>query len=135
MQSEYSELVKHREIRFCRLRPKPDQAQGAVLVLQSSEGIQRVVKTASHTLSVSYDLRFLTLEIIEDHLSQRGFHLDNSLVCKLKRALFHYMEDTQRANMAGYHDIKATRDIFVSRYDKLPHGCRDKRPSHWREYL
>jgi hypothetical protein len=135
MHQDDSEFVKCREIRFSPLPPEPDRARDAALLLRGTDGIQGVVETAPHTLTVTYDLRSLTLRIIEDGLSRLGFHLDNSLVCKLKRALFHYMEDTQRANMADHHDIKATRDIFMNRYHKLPHGCRDKRPPHWREYL
>ena len=51
-------------------------------------------------LIVVYDLRRITLQRIENALSELGYHLDNSLLCKLKRALFHYAEETQRENLA-----------------------------------
>ena len=68
-------------------------------------------------------------------LQEVGFHLDNSVISKLKRALFYYAEDTQLANMGYDHaESKSTLEIFINRYNQLPHGCRDERPMHYRRY-
>ncbi|MDH5571711.1 MAG: hypothetical protein OEY89_08100, partial [Gammaproteobacteria bacterium] len=87
-------------------------------------------------LNIKYDIQFLTLSIIEDSLIELGFHLDNSLMLQLKRALYKYTEETERANLGcGYSQDQSTRDIFIHRYQKQNHGCRDTRPKHWRDYL
>ena len=135
MHHEDSELIKQREIRFCPVHPAPNQAEDAALALKDAVGIEKLSISSANGLSITYDLRFISLQAIEEALIQLGFHLDNSLFYKLRRALVHYMEDTQRANMGDDHEIKSTRDVFINRYGKLPHGCRDKRPPHWREYL
>jgi hypothetical protein len=135
VQREDAELIKRRQIRFCPLHPEPNQAQCAAALLNGAAGIDEAVDTDRCCLDVTYDLRLVTLQTIEEVLLELGFHLDNSLLCKLRRAFFHYTEETQRVNLGHTQEIKSTRDVFVSRYHKLPHGCRDKRPAHWREYL
>ncbi len=130
-----SELIKQRDIRFCPLHPDPDQAQSAVALLDGVTGIQQVVKGSPHSLTVCYDLRLITLQVIEDALIELGFHLDNSLLTKIKRALYHYAEETQRANLELHPDHNDPKDVFVQSYQQRPHGCRDDRPQHWREYL
>jgi len=32
-------------------------------------------------------------------------------------------------------DTDNTTQVFVKRYTSNYHGCRDKRPEHWRKYL
>ena len=129
------ELIKQRDIRFCPLHPDPDQAQSAVLLLDGAAGIHDARKLAPHCLQVCYDIRRVTLQVIEEALTELGFHLDNSLMAKLKRALYHYTEETQRANLRIHTDLYDTQEVFIARYQQLPHGCRDERPPHWREYL
>jgi hypothetical protein len=131
--AEY-EIIKQREIYFCPLHPDPDQAESAVPLLGDVGGVKQTRKASQHCVEVAYDLHIITLRILEEALIELGFHLDNSLLIKLKRALFHYSEETQRVNLGYHQDINSTRNIFVNRYRQLPHGCRDGRPSHWREY-
>lgn len=136
MDHETHSLIKHREVRFCSLHPDKTQAHSASLLLADLEGVHRVVPVDPHALQVSYDVTRLTLHLIETALDELGYHLDNSLMVKLKRALYHYTEETQRANL-GLDGHQAPRDVkvFVQRYEKLRHGCRDERPEHWRNYL
>lgn len=136
MDREFLSLLKHREIRFCPLHQDKTQAHSASLMLADLEGVQRVTPLAPHVLQISYDVTRLTLHLIEEALDDLGYHLDNSLMVKLKRALYHYTEETQRANL-GLDGNTAPRDVkvFVLRYGKLRHGCRDERPEHWRNYL
>ena len=128
--------TKQRDIIFNDLHEDPEQAQTACHMLTDLEGIVMVAAIAPDHLMIRYDLRYFTLADIEDLLTTVGFHLDNSLLIKLKRALYRYTEDTERANMGCPEgQSNCTREVFINRYQKLPHGCRDKRPDHWRNYL
>lgn len=130
-----SPLVKHREIRFCRLHPDLQQAHSASLVLSDVEGIEQLRPEGTHLLRVSYDISTLSLCLIEDVLVDLGFHLDNSLLVKLKRALHYYTDEVERANLGIDECGCADRQVFINRYLKRSHGCRDQRPEHWRNYL
>lgn len=128
-------LVKHREIRFCRLHPDSTQAHSASLLLSDIEGIHLVQPLGPHLLHVSYDISRITLVIIEGALNELGYHLDNSLMLKLKRALYYYTEETQRANLGLEEVCCPDKQMFINRYLRRRHGCRDERPEHWRNYL
>jgi hypothetical protein len=134
MERETSVLVKHREIRFCRLHPDKQQAQTASLLLSDVEGMHLLRPHDSYLLHISYDITCLNLNLIEDVLVDLGFHLDNSLMMKLKRALYYYTEEVERANLGIDECGCADRQVFINRYLKLRHGCRDERPEHWRNY-
>ena len=136
MDTEHHNCIKHREIHFCSLHAKGSApAHSAMLLLADVDGITGLHPTSATCLRVSYDLRILSLQITENALIEVGFHLDNNLFNKLRRSLYYYTEETQCVNMGHVHDSKMTRDIFIERYQRLPHGCRDDRPSHWRKYL
>ena len=129
-------LCKRREIAFCTLHPDPEQAHSAVAFLTDIQGIDRVEVLHKAAIEVHYRLVAITLADIESLLEDRGFHLDNRLVYKIKRALYHYSEDTQRANLGcAKGDPNCTEKVFVNRYRKRDHGCQDDRPEHWRRYL
>jgi len=130
------ELVKHREILFDALHPEAHQAGVAAGLLQGVEGICYLQAVSPLRLLVAYDVRAISLETIDRRLSEAGLHLDNSLLSKLKRSLCYYTEETLRANL-GCEDgpSNCTRQVFVQRYRRLRHGCRDPRPEHWRQYL
>ncbi len=135
MDSQSDECIKHRDILFDPVHDQDDApSQRAMLLLADAPGIINLHPTSNTQLHISYDLRIVNLDIIETALKEVGFHLDNSLMSKLRRALCQFTEETQCLNM-GYHtDSKTTRDIYICRYLRRPHGCRDERPSHWREY-
>ncbi len=138
MDEQNPDTIKHREIGFSQPHPDPRQAESAVLVLSGIDGIVHVCVHDSHplTVCVSYDLSIISLNLIEDFLTELGFHMDNSLLCKLKRALYYFTEENQRANLALNRDQDHnTRDIFVRNYRCKTHGCRDERPEYWRKYL
>jgi len=128
------ELTKHREIGFCSLHADPDQAKSAMLFFSDVDGIAHLELIETHKLRISYDIRVITLQVLENALTELGFHLDNSLFFKLKRALYYYTEEVQQENL-GCSKGQCTRNIFINRYDRLRHGCRDDRPNHWRKYL
>jgi hypothetical protein len=127
------DLIKKREIRFCHLHPDKNQARSALLLLSDAEGIIDVQYGDALCLYVSYDVRLLTLQAIENVLIRLGFHLDSRLLSRMKRALYIYSEDTQRTNL-GCSEITDTTMVFVNRQAK-GNRCRDRRPEHWRKYL
>lgn len=130
------ELIKCREIYFCNLHSDSVQAQTAMFLLSDAAGIQNMVLISDLCLHISYDIRHISLEIIESVLQEVGFHLDNSLLIKLKRALYYYSENVQRDNLGCVEmDNNSTQKVFISKYQQREHGCRDERPQHWRKYL
>jgi hypothetical protein len=136
MEQESDNLKKQREIAFCTLHPDADQAASAVALLSQTEGILLARRLDEVTLEVHYHLLAITLAEIEVLLEGRGYHLDNRLVHKIRRALFHYTEETQRANLGcAKGDSNCTQKIFATTYRKRAHGCQDDRPDHWRRYL
>ena len=127
---------KCREIHFARLHPDPRQAHTATRVLEGIEGILRLEATSKHCLQICYDVLYITLEEVEGALVELGFLLESSLLFKLKRALYYHTEETQRANLGCPQGrSNCTDKVFISRYERLRHGCRDDRPQHWRTYL
>ena len=129
-------MLKQRDIIFHPLHPEPNPARSAALMLNDVDGVQHVEAMTDTRLLIRYDLRRITLAIIEEALREVGFHLDNALLIKLRRALHHYSEETERANLGcPACQNKTTREIFIKHYRARRHGCRDPRPAHWRQYL
>lgn len=129
-------LFKQRDVLFNPLHPDTNQAQSAMLILSGLEGIDRIDVLTPTRVLIRYHLLQITLADIEHLLREFGYHLDNSLMCKLKRALYYYTDDTERANLGCANgQCKTTRDVHIHHYQKRPHGCRDPRPLHWRDYL
>ena len=133
--ASHLEYTKIREIAFDALHPNPQQAQTAAELLTAYPGILLCQVGGPCQLFVHYDIQFVSLEMIESLLLQRGLHLDNSLLFKLKRALYYYTENISRTNLSqqpGSKDYQ--RAVFINKYSGTEHGCRDKRPTYWREY-
>lgn len=130
------DLLKHRQVSFTSLHPDPHQAQTALLILSGLPGIVHHYLKSDICLHISYRIDRITLQYIEDLLQELGFHLDNSLMSKLKRALCYYTEETHRANLGcqPLTDGGNTRQVFIQQYQRKEHGCRDPRPHHWRIY-
>ena len=129
-------FTKQRDVIFHPLHEDENQALTASQMLTDIEGIFLADAISQTHLIIRYDLRLFTLADIEELLATVGFHLDNNLLIKLKRALYRYTEETERANMGcPQGQSNCTREVFINRYQLLPHGCRDKRPDHWRNYL
>ena len=133
---EDHDSIKHREIVFETLHPDCDQARTAALRLADVEGIEEVQVISPTALRVTYDLLSVSLEQIEEALDAAGFHLCGKLLHRLRRALYYYSEETQRANAGcAKGESNCTREVFIQRYRRMDHGCRDNRPGHWRKYL
>ena len=135
MEHIISDFLKQREIHFRSLNPEANDARDAMLLLMEIHGIEDISVLTHDCIQIRYDLRFITLEVIESGLQEVGFHLNNSLLFKLKRALFYYTEETQLINLGQSHDkTNSTLDVFISCYNQREHGCRDERPPHLRHY-
>ena len=128
-------LKKQREILFDSLHPDPNQAHSATLAISELNGIEQMDVLSPTRMVVRYHLNEITLADIEFVLQELGYHLDGSLMSKMKRALYAYTEETERANHGYTSSQQSTRDVFIRQYQKRPHGCRDPRPDHWRDYL
>lgn len=130
--------IKDREI---VLRGPTDphlRADDAMLLLSDVDGVEKCTKINDYHFMVSYDLRVISLEQIETALAEVGYHLDASIMSKLKRALYYYTEDNERANM-GLNKLNCSGGcavkVFVNHYRKTEHGCRDQRPEHVKRYF
>ena len=136
MTQRQQEIIKRREICFCHLHPDPDQAHTALLYLSGMDEIDSIRRLGKHRIEVTYDLRRIRLQIINTMLDHAGFHLDNSLMARMKRSLYHYTEQVEFENLQlPNHTFLDTTEVFINRYRHLRHGCRDDRPEHWRKYL
>ena len=126
--------IKTREIQFSVPHADTTQAYTAMMLLTDITGIVETRSLDKTRLLIRYDIIDITLEQIELALHSVGFHLNNSVFCKIKRALYYYTEEVERANMGLTKSTKDFNQVFVDQYQRRPHGCRDERPEHWREY-
>ncbi|MBE9609885.1 hypothetical protein [Chitinilyticum piscinae] len=127
------ELLKQREIVFYHL--PTDQAVQAARYLGRLPGVIAQAHPEKHSITVSYQITEHTLESLENGLLAAGFHLDGSIMQKIRRALAHYCEDVQRDNLdIPEHNIK-TRDVYVKVWEHHPHGDHDDTPEELRRYL
>ncbi len=130
------DIIKEREIAFVEFHPDPDQAGTASRLLIELEGVEHAEALSPALLCIRYNVLAICLEQIEGALQAAGFHLSNRLMNKLKRALYYYTEEIERANNGcPPADPNSTQQVFINRYQQREHGCRDSRPEHWRKYL
>lgn len=128
-----SDLRKRREILFSKF--PPGQIPEAADHLEKVERVEVEPKLEKRAVDVGYDLRDHTLEELETQLEDKGFHLDNTLMSKLVRALIHYVEDTQLHNLqATDRPLKQSQEAYVHAWERHPHGDHDDTPPEWREY-
>ena len=136
MAANETEFLKTREIFFQDPHPDPEQSATAQEIFQGLDAITEINLLKGNGIRICYDVRKICLEDLEATLIELGFHLYSSLLMKMKRALYYFTEETQRANLGiGAGQANQTREVFVNRYVRTKHGCRDQRPGHWRKYL
>lgn len=130
----HSDLKKKREILFAKF--PPGQVPEAADDLKHMDEIAVEPKDEKRTLGVGYDLTQHTLRELDEHLVDKGFHLDNTLMSKLTRALVYYVEDTQLHNIdAPERRLKrSSQEAYVKAWEQHPHGDHDETPPEWREY-
>lgn len=129
-----TDLKKQREILFSRF--PPGQVPEAADDLKRMEEVEVAAKSEKRAVEVTYELQLHTLEELENHLEDKGFHLDNTLMSKLTRALIHYVEDTQLHNLGAPEKRlkRSAEEAYVKAWEQRPHGDHDDTPPEWREY-
>ncbi len=119
--------VKEREIRFAKLPPQ--QVARALSLLLTLPKLEATAQPQNYTIRVRYDLIDHSLEELEDTLRSAGFHLSNTLYCKLSRALAYYCEETQLHNMeCPQRLIKKSNEAYVHAWSHHAHGDHDDTP-------
>lgn len=127
------ELRKQREILFAKF--PPGQVPEAAGLLGRLERLEVRPEIEQRQVGVAYSLADYTLQELEEHLIDRGYHLDNTLMSKLMRALIHYVEDTQLHNLeAPERLIKRSDEAYVHAWEQHAHGDHDDTPPEWRDY-
>ena len=130
----HADLRKKREILFSKF--PPGQVPEAADDLKHLDEIDVEPKFEKRALGVEYELTQHTLAELEDHLEDKGYHLDNTLMSKLTRALIHYVEETQLHNMVvpEKRQKPSPEEAYVKAWETRPHGDHDDTPPEWREY-
>ena len=126
------DLEKSREIVFHAL--PLGQAERALSLLQGLDGLEITAGPDANRLLVRYNICEYTLEGLERALASQGFHLDNSLLSKLKRALAYFCEGVQRSNVAANEPDIKSQQAFMKVYERHLHGDCDDTPEEWRGY-
>lgn len=129
-----ADLKKKREILFSKF--PPGQVPEAANDLQHLDEIEVEPKYEKRSLGVGYDLQQHTLREIDEHLVDKGYHLDNTLLTKLTRALIYYVEETQVHNIGAPEKRlkRSEQEAYVKAWEQRPHGDHDDTPPEWREY-
>ena len=128
------DLKKHREILFSKF--PPGQVPEAADDLKQLEEVEAAPSIEKRVVAVDYELQQHTLQELEAHLEDKGYHLDNTLMSKLTRALIHYVEDTQLHNLGApdkQHKLPP-QEAYIRAWEHHPHGDHDDTPPEWREY-
>ena len=126
------DLEKTREIVFHSM--PAGQAEHALKLLDGLDGLKVALGADRNRVLVHYHICEYTLESLETAIASQGFHLDNRLLSKLKRALAYFCESVQRSNVeANEPDIKS-QHAFIKVYERHLHGDCDETPEEWRDY-
>ena len=114
----------------------PAQVPEAVDFLEQKERLELTPHIERRAIAVAYDLHDYCLEEIESSLENRGFHLDNTLMSKMIRALIYYVEETQLHNLeAPDRPLKKSQnEAYTHAWERHLHGDHDDTPPEWREY-
>ncbi|MCM8595704.1 hypothetical protein [Accumulibacter sp.] len=127
-------IRKQRSILFAKF--PPGQSPQACAFLSSVDHLEVAPREQPRTIGVAYDLHDHCLEEIEDRLEDQGYHLDNTLLSKMVRALIYYVEETELHNLgAPRRPLKRSQsEAYTHAWERHPHGDHDDTPPEWREY-
>jgi hypothetical protein len=104
------------------------QAQDACAALRKIQGVVDAQPISNHRLTLTYSLEFLSFELVEGLLKELGFFLDNSILARIRRTIYQYLEDNVREKL-HIDDEKQTLVIDVEA--DLPHKEPEK---YWNNY-
>jgi hypothetical protein len=122
----------HRVRRICFAGLPPPNLSRAMKLLGTMAQLEARVDAEDGCLSVRYDLIQHTLEALENLLVNHGYHLDNSLLQKIKRALIYHSESCQLENLRAPTREQRLRSIYLSSAHSPEHRANTE-PSE--EYL
>ena len=77
----------------------PALATEACASLLGIHGIYGAVPISQNSLELSYSIKHLTFDLIEDLLKELGYYLDNSVMALLRRNVYQYLEDNLREKL------------------------------------
>lgn len=126
-----NDITKDREIRFTNSPTEADQAEKAAGLLFDIVGIELAEPSRPNVLRVRYDVREITLNILESALIDVGFSLQNGLAIRCKREIIAYCEDALRSSLGVETD---KQNSFSLPKPAHPLNKLDPRPNHWRNY-
>ena len=129
-----AEKLKRRTLWLARIPADSGVTESAAALLRDVRGVREVNIVAPHKLSVSYNVRQITLQTIIALLREFDYHMHNTFYCRMVRSLCYYFEDIE-CTECKHDQAECTRDAFINRYLTRPHGCRDHRPDYQRRYL
>ncbi|MDP2786918.1 MAG: hypothetical protein Q8O79_02430 [Pseudomonadota bacterium] len=122
---------KRREIVFHTLPPA--QIQPALALLTQLPGL-RASELSPFSVQIEYNIADHCLEDIEALLLAQGFHLEGSLLIRIKRNLAYYCERVQRENLGKPAPRTKNYPAHIEAWAKRPHGDHDETPAEWRQY-
>ena len=127
-------IRKQRSIQFAKF--PPGQVHEAADVLTRLGDVDVAAHDPARTIDVAYDLRQHRLQEIEGDLEDRGYHLDNTLLSKMRRALIYYVEETQLHNLEAPKRLlkRSQSEAYTHAWERHPHGDHDDTPPEWRDY-
>lgn len=123
-----NDIIKSREIRF-KASYTDNQANSAIGLLRDVPGIADITEIKKHRILIKYDVRELTLQMIETALIEVGFVLDNGLLQSIKRTVFAYCDDALRERLGINQTGSKQQKISLPQ-----HFTQDPRPDNWRNY-
>ena len=127
-------IRKERNVLFSKF--PPGQVPEASDYLSKLEHLEVQAHVERRSVGVAYDLHEHSLQEIEGALEDKGYHLDNTLMSKMMRALIYYVEETQLHNLGAPHRLlkKSQHEAYTHAWERHPHGDHDDTPPEWREY-
>ncbi len=125
------DILKRREIVFHPL--PPGQVERALDLLSGLPGLT-VSQSGPLALQLGYCVADYTLQDLEAALSTQGFHLEGSLLIRIRRTLAHYSERVQLENMGKPESRTKNYQAHMEAWTKRPHGDHDETPAEWRQY-
>jgi hypothetical protein len=125
------DIQKSRELFF---HPLPlGQLPLALDLLKQLPGLE-ARPLGSLSLQIEYCITDHCLEDIETLLWSQGFHLEGTLLIRIKRNLVYYCERVQRENLGKPAPRTKNYPAHIEAWTKRPHGDHDATPSEWRQY-
>ena len=126
-----NDITKEREIRFTRSQTSTDQAEHAVQLLVDLVGIELATPARFNVLLVRYDVREITLQMLESALIDVGFNLHNNFSLRCKREIIAYCEGALRSSLGIETDQQSPLSLNKP---AAYHNKLDPRPDNWRNY-